>query len=128
MLCTASAVAAQCRENRQNDTTKPGFELAPEFGELTRWQRLDCGVRVFLNLPAKPAHAGDTPRDNVLVLFATPNGNTIEQTLGCAKPREPSARDSISATTSSMSRRRFANCDRSTIGGAIHWPSCNRPS
>ena len=47
------------------------------FGELETEFRLEPEVRVRLNLPA----ATNTQRD-LLVLFALPNGNTIEQTMG----------------------------------------------
>jgi hypothetical protein len=43
-----------------------------------RWSVLESGVRVHLNAPL------ELKSDRrVLVLFATPNGSTIEQTLGC---------------------------------------------
>jgi hypothetical protein len=85
----AWAVDGPCQDKRQEHrreiSARHGFAEAPEFGELVRWQRLDCGVRVFMNVPSKPAPDDNTPRENVLVLFATPNGNTIEQSLGCSK-------------------------------------------
>jgi hypothetical protein len=60
------------------DELLPGFTQVPEFGEQIRWSVLECGVRVHLNAPL----AMKSER-RVLVLFATPNGSTIEQTLGC---------------------------------------------
>lgn len=58
----------------------PGFHKAPWFDEQVREEWIVAGVRVLVNAPgsydrSKPTH---------LVIFATPNGNTIEQTLGCA--------------------------------------------
>lgn len=56
-----------------------GFRASPHFGERVREQCWPSGVRAIANLspnydPTKPTR---------LILFATPNGNTIEQTLGC---------------------------------------------
>lgn len=59
----------------------PGFHRSAYFNEqvLERW--LDGGVRVSINAPEKFGRK----RPTRLVIFATPNGNTIEQTLGCKK-------------------------------------------
>ncbi len=55
-----------------------GFQLSSPFEEQVRWTQVDCGVRVFVNARRQLSSA---PRR--VVIFATPNGNTIEQTLGC---------------------------------------------
>lgn len=57
----------------------PVFQPTVPFDEQVRWSRLASGVRIMINAPA-------TLRADrrLLVIFATPNGNTIEQTLGCA--------------------------------------------
>jgi hypothetical protein len=57
----------------------PGFHHSPYFGEQVREQWIDGDVRVLVNAagdfdPAKPTR---------LIVYATPNGGTIEQTLGC---------------------------------------------
>ncbi len=55
----------------------------PAFPETTEEWRLQPGVRIWLNLPARPEkkeNAAAPPLD--LVLYALPNGATIEQTLG----------------------------------------------
>ena len=59
----------------------PGFHASPWFGEQVRetWPLPD--VRAVLN--ALPDF--DPARPTRLVLFTTPNGNTIEQTLGSAR-------------------------------------------
>ncbi len=57
-----------------------GFREGPHFGELVREQGWPLGVRAIANLPAN----FDPKKPTRLVLYATPNGNTIEQTLGCA--------------------------------------------
>ncbi len=56
----------------------PAFEASSAFDEQVRWTRLESGVRVFVNARRK---LSTKPRR--LVVFATPNGNSIEQTLGC---------------------------------------------
>lgn len=55
------------------------FTGSPWFGERVRMLRPADGVRMLLNAPSV-LHPGRPLR---LVLYATPNGNTIEQTLGC---------------------------------------------
>lgn len=57
----------------------PGFIESSQFAEQERWTRLDSGIRLYVNAPQSVPAAGRT-----LVLYATPNGCTIEQTLGCA--------------------------------------------
>lgn len=61
-----------------------GFTAGPDFGEQVRWTTLDFGVRVYVNAPAAKALDAGKPTD--VILFATPNGNTIEQTLGGSSP------------------------------------------
>lgn len=58
-----------------------GFRGSPWFGEQVREQCWADGVRVVVNSPGD----FDAKRPTRLVIFATPNGNTIEQTLGCGK-------------------------------------------
>ncbi len=60
------------------EPTLPGFEAHAAFHEQVRWTRLESGVRVFVN-----ARGELSKQPRRLVLFATPNGNSIEQTLGC---------------------------------------------
>jgi hypothetical protein len=58
----------------------PTFQRALHFSEQESWRRLDSGIRVYVSAPLALS-----AKNRVLVLYATPNGNTIEQTLGCAK-------------------------------------------
>lgn len=59
----------------------PGFHRSPYFGEQVceRWVEGDCRAMVIVPADFDPA------RPTRLIVFATPNGNTIEQTLGCEK-------------------------------------------
>src|SRR5205807_9685879 len=61
-----------------------GFSAGPEFGEQVRWTTLDYGVRVYVNVPA--ARSLDLAKPTDVIRYATPNGNTIEQTLGGSSP------------------------------------------
>jgi hypothetical protein len=69
LLCTISARGA----------TIDGFKPSPYFEEQTLELTPDDGVRVVVNAPGD----FDPARPTQLVVFALPNGNTIEQTLGC---------------------------------------------
>ena len=62
--------------------TLPGFHRSPWFDEQVREEWLADGVRVVVNAPARY----DPARPTRLVIYATPNGNTIEQTLGSTTP------------------------------------------
>jgi hypothetical protein len=57
-----------------------GFEPSPYFDEQTKTLRPDEGVRVLINAPGN----FDPAKPTQIVVFALPNGNTIEQTMGCA--------------------------------------------
>jgi hypothetical protein len=58
-----------------------GFHRSPWFDEQASERWVEGSVRVLINAPAKV----DPKRPTRLVIYATPNGNTIEQTLGCTK-------------------------------------------
>ncbi|NDD37454.1 MAG: hypothetical protein EB082_03420 [Verrucomicrobia bacterium] len=53
---------------------------SPHFGELVMDFKLEPGVRVHVNAPARTALAARKPTH--LILYALPNGNTVEQTVG----------------------------------------------
>lgn len=57
-----------------------GFSPGPAPGEWNRDIRLPDGIRLLLNAPAPEFFARDKPVR--LILYAVPNGNTSEQTLG----------------------------------------------
>jgi hypothetical protein len=59
----------------------PGFRPSVWFDEQVRECWLDDGIRVVANAP-RSFNPRKTTR---LVIYATPNGNSIEQTLGCGK-------------------------------------------
>jgi hypothetical protein len=57
----------------------PGFRRSPWFGEQIKEQWIEGDVRVLVNVPGD----FDPNRPTRLIVYATPNGNTIEWTLGC---------------------------------------------
>src|SRR5260221_6948283 len=59
----------------------PGFHRSPWFNESVREEWTDGDVRILMNVPDK----FDAKRPTRLMMFATPNGNSIEWTLGCSK-------------------------------------------
>jgi hypothetical protein len=58
-----------------------GFARVPSFNEIEKtWTDTTAEVRISLNLPQ---HEDDgRNREMMLILYALPNGNTIEQTMG----------------------------------------------
>jgi hypothetical protein len=56
-----------------------GFTQGTETSEQVRQGETDDGVRFLVNAPAP----FDPQRPTLLVIYALPNGNTIEQTIGC---------------------------------------------
>ena len=60
----------------------PGFVASPWVGEQTLEETTPEGIRLLLNAP--DAAKFDAKRPTLLIVYATPNGNTIEQTMGSA--------------------------------------------
>ena len=56
------------------------FSACPNFGEMIREIQLTDDVRILINAPARESFATNKPV--LLVFYALPNGNTIEQTVG----------------------------------------------
>ncbi len=62
----------------------PGFAESPHFGEQVREIRIETdepAVRLVVVAPG--VDQIDPAKPSRVVFFATPNGNTVEQTLGC---------------------------------------------
>lgn len=76
-LATASTTAAPQTSNLR---WPEGFTATKNFGELSRELNLPNGVRILVNAPSASSFATNKPV--LLIFFATPNGNTIEQTIG----------------------------------------------
>lgn len=60
--------------------TWPGFEESPHFGEQTKQMHFDSGVSLRIIAP-QPGRI-DLTKPARVIFFATPNGNTVDQTLG----------------------------------------------
>lgn len=58
----------------------PGFVTSPYFNEQICMFNYDPEIRVFINAPAVDSF--DPSKRTEIALFALPNGNTIEQTIG----------------------------------------------
>ena len=76
VLCVASMLA---RAGGAAAAPVERFEPSPHFNEQTLTLTPDDDVRVLVNAPGD----FDAARPTHLVIFALPNGNTIEQTMGC---------------------------------------------
>lgn len=59
----------------------PGFTPVSDFNEVEKtWPDTTAEVRISLNLPR--SEDGNRKREVMLILYALPNGNTLEQTKG----------------------------------------------
>ena len=58
-----------------------GWQKSPEFAETGFTETAEPDVRLHVNAPLD--EHGKPARGTRLIVFALPNGNTIEQTLGC---------------------------------------------
>lgn len=56
------------------------FSETNQFGERVAWLRMEPGVRMHLNAP--PPDPSLPAKKVLLIYYALPNGNTLEQTLG----------------------------------------------
>jgi pimeloyl-ACP methyl ester carboxylesterase len=102
----------------------PGFESTAPFHEQTRWSRLDSGVRVFVSAPAD-LRAG---RPRRLVLYATPNGSTIEQTLGCAAATGRDWRYDIQHVAAQVRRLRELDATQDILLAVVQAPRLSWPA
>lgn len=76
----ALAAFAPAADPAPGASALPGFRASPWFGEFVREEWVAEGVRALANAPER----FDPKKPTRLVIYATPNGNSIEQTLGCA--------------------------------------------
>src|SRR5262245_31651417 len=56
-----------------------GFAATDLINETSNEEKLDTGVRIVTNTPGNL----DPAKPTLLIIYALPNGNSIEQTLGC---------------------------------------------
>jgi hypothetical protein len=101
----------------------PGFQRGGEFSEQHHWTRLESGVRVYLNAPVAL-----NKKDRLLVIFATPNGNTIEQTLGCAKAEGRDWHFDIQHVAAQIRRLREISSDEDIVLAVVQSPKLSWPA
>ncbi|MEY4916493.1 MAG: hypothetical protein RL616_406 [Verrucomicrobiota bacterium] len=84
---TPSTVSARLQNPAQHAETVLGaptfpklFSTSTNFGEMVREIQLPDEVRILINAPAQESFAANKPV--LLVFYALPNGNSIEQTIG----------------------------------------------
>lgn len=101
----------------------PGFQKSAPFDEQMRWSRLDSGVRVLLNAPTAMSN-----KPRVLIVFATPNGNTVEQTLGCAAAKELDWRFDIQHVAAQLRRLREIDREHGFVLAVVQAPKLSWPT
>ena len=72
------AILAACANACASDLM-PGFTRSPNWNEQVREAKTREGIRYLVNAP-EAVHSG---WPTSVIFYTTPNGNTIEQTLGC---------------------------------------------
>jgi hypothetical protein len=101
----------------------PGFHARSDFPEQDRWTRLDSGIRIFTN-----ALLALTKSDRLLVIYATPNGNTIEQTLGCAMAEGRDWHFDIQHVAAQIRRLREISPDEDIVLTVVQAPKLSWPA
>jgi hypothetical protein len=101
----------------------PGFQPGPHFDEQVRFDRLDSGVRVLL----MAARSLNSERRS-LVIYATPNGNSLEQTLGCAASQDLDWRFDIQHVAAQARRYREIDTTRDVVLAVVQAPQLSWPS
>jgi len=105
----------------------PGFRPSPWFEEQVRERWLDGNVRVIVNAPG----GHDPKRPARLVIYATPNGSTIEQTLGCEKTEGLDWHFDIQHVAAQVRRLRELTKDENIVlacleAEGLSWPAWRR--
>jgi hypothetical protein len=115
LVCTAAEASA---------ALLPGFHRSPWFQESVREAWLEGSVHALMNVPAD----FDPARQTHLILFATPNGNTVEQTLGCRLEQGADWHVDIQHISAQTRVWRRLNPERNIVlacvaSEALSWPS-----
>ncbi len=81
LLCIIiSIVTAGNLSAQEHRAALQGFEVSPNWNEQIKTFAFEPEVRVHINVPA--AEKLDSRKATLLIFYALPNGNTIEQTVG----------------------------------------------
>jgi hypothetical protein len=105
------------------ETLLPGFTRTGQFDEQVRWTRLPSGVRQFVDAPVRLQAA-----KRRLVIFATPNGNTLEQSLGCAVAKELDWRFDIQHVAAQVRRLREVTPGEDVVLAVVQAPKLSWPA
>jgi hypothetical protein len=65
---------------QEHHVARPGFEVSPNWNEQIKTFIFEPEVRIHINAPATEKF--DSRKSTLLIFYALPNGNTIEQTVG----------------------------------------------
>ena len=122
LIATTLAVGA-LPPNADAQSLLPGFAKTALFNEQVRWTRLASGVRVFVDAPT----TWEAPR-RLLVIYATPNGNTIEQTLGCAASENLDWQFDIQHVAAQIRRVREIDIGRDIVLAVVQAPKLSWPT
>lgn len=98
-------------------------EEARQQRENEKWSRLDSGVRIYINTPKQWR---SVPR--TLIIFATPNGNSIEQTLGCSLAPGRDWHFDIQHVAAQMRRLRAIDAQRDLVFAVVQAPRLSWPA
>lgn len=101
----------------------PGFQKTAQFDEQIRWDRLGSGVRVLVNAPATL-----NVRRRMLIVYATPNGNSLECTLGCATSEEIDWRFDIQHVAAQTRRFRELDATQEVFLAVVQAPKLSWPT
>jgi hypothetical protein len=102
----------------------PGFRKSAWFGEQVHEQWFGSGARVRVIAPGN----FDPHKPASLVLFATPNGNTLEQTLGCVTKGTSDWHFDIQHVAAQIRRFRDVKADSQVVlacleAEGLSWPT-----
>ncbi len=106
-----------------SQSLQPGFQRTAEFNEQVRWSRSHSGIRTMINAPSTLRAVR-----RLLVIYATPNGNTIEQTLGCAASQDLDWRHDIQHVAAQVRRLRELDTTQDLVLAVVQAPELSWPA
>ncbi len=102
----------------------PEFRPSAWFGEQVREQWFADGIRVLVNAPGN----FDGKKPTRLIFYATPNGNTLEQTMGCLTEGKTDWHFNIQHVAAQVRRLREVDRDSQIVlacleAEGLSWPA-----
>lgn len=101
----------------------PGFTPSALFSEQSCWETNPLGIRLYINAPLQLK----SPR-RTLLLYATPNGNSLEQTLGCKTTSSDDWRMDIQHVAAQTRMYRSLNPTQDVILAVVQAPKLSWPT